>query len=116
VRADKEGTPRLITSPDDFAFFVDRSFGRLRQYAASDTIAALHLLQVMGEVAAACRRPDQIDVLRAEAARFAELAREKLDGPNGREVQERAMALQSLLSRGIGNIDARQADWLGGSG
>jgi uncharacterized membrane protein len=115
VRLDKEGTPRLITSPDDFGYFVDRSFGRLRQYAARDTIAALHLLRVLGEVAAACRRPDQIDVLRAETSRFAELALEQLDGPNGRAVQERATALQSLLSHGVGQIDARQADWLGGS-
>ena len=114
VRLDKEGTPRLITSPDDFGYFVDRSFGRLRQYAAADTIAALHLLRVVGEVAAACRRPDQIDVLRAETSRFAELAMAQLDGPNGRAVQERATALQSLLSHGVGQIDAGQADWLGG--
>ena len=53
--------------------------------------------------------------LRAEAFAFAELARERLDGANGREVQERATALQALLSRGAGAIDARQADWLGGS-
>jgi uncharacterized membrane protein len=115
VRADKDGVPRLIATPDDFAHFVDRSFGRLRQYAASDSIAGLHLLQVMGEVAAACRRPDQIDILRAEASRFAELANEQLTGPNGREFQGRATALQRLLSRGVGQIDARQADWLGGS-
>lgn len=115
VRADQNGVPRLIASPDDFGSFVDRSFGRLRQYAASDTIAGLHLLQVMGEVAAACRRPDQIDVLRAEASRFAELASDQLDGPNGRDVQARVAALQSLLSRGVGQIDAQQADWLGGS-
>ena len=115
VRLDEDGYPRLITSPDDFRFFVDRSFGRLRQYAAADTIAALHLLRVIGEVAAACRRPDQIDALRAETSRFAELAAEQLDRPNGRKVQARATALQSLLARGVGQIDARQADWLGGS-
>jgi uncharacterized membrane protein len=115
VRADKDGVPRLIARPDDFAYFVDRSFGRLRQYAASDSIAGLHLLQVMGEVAAACRRPDQIDILRAEATRFAELANEQLTGANARELQERATALLRLLSRGVGQIDVRQADWLGGS-
>lgn len=115
VRLDPEGVARLIAFPDDFGFFVDRSFGRLRQYAAADTIAALHLLRVIGEVAASCRRPVQVDRLRGEAARFAELARERLDGPSGREVQERAEALQNLLSRGVGAIDARQAAWLGGS-
>ena len=115
VRVDEDGTPRLIASTDDFAFFVDRSFGHLREYAANDTIAGLHLLQVIGEVAASCRRPDQIDVLRAEAVRFAELARTALSGPNGRAVQDRAADLQHLMSRGAGRIDAGQAEWLGGS-
>jgi uncharacterized membrane protein len=115
VRSDNEGTPRLITSADNFGYFVDRSFSRLRQYAARDTITALHLLRVLGEVAAACRRPDQIELLRAETSRFAEVAAEQLDGPNAREVQARATALQSLFSRGVGQIDSQQADWLGGS-
>ena len=115
VRLDKDGAARVITFPDDFDFFVERSFGRLRQYAATDTIAALHFLRVLGEIAGACRRPDQIDTLRTEVSRFAELAQVQLEGPNGREVQERGAALQALLARGVGQIDARQAEWLGGS-
>jgi uncharacterized membrane protein len=115
VREDKQGTPRIIAAPDDFAFFVERSFGRIRQYAAADTIAGLHILRVLGEVAAACRRPDQIDLLRAEAQRFAELAATRLEAANARQVAERAGALQQLLSRGVGRIDAEQANWLGGS-
>lgn len=115
VRADQDGVPRIIAAPDDFAFFVDRSFGRLREYVAADTIAALHFLRVVGEVAAACRCPDQIDLLRLEAIRLDELAAAQLDGPNARAVAERSAALQQLLSRGVGRIDAQQASWLGGS-
>lgn len=115
IRTDDDGVPRVIAAPDDFAFFVDRSFGRLRDYAASDKIAGLHFLQVIGEVAAACRKPDQIDTLRAEAARLAELAADKLEGPSARELADRAARLQQMLSHGVGDIDAEQADWLGGS-
>lgn len=115
VRTDSDGHPRLIACPDDFAYFLDRSFGQLAQYVAGDTIASLHLLRVLGEVAAACRQPDQIDLIRAEAFRFAELAAMKLEGANARSVARRATDLQQLLSRGAGNIDLAQADWLGGS-
>lgn len=115
VRSDDTGTPRLIAIPDDFRSFVARSFSRLRQYVATDTIAALHFLRVIGEVGAACREADQLDALRTEVSRFAELAKEKLAGLNCRSVQERCEALKRLLSLGVGEIDSRQADWLGGS-
>jgi uncharacterized membrane protein len=115
VRQDKDGTARLIAEPDSFAFFIDRGFGRLRQYAAPDVIAALHWLRVVGEVAASCRTPDQIDVLRRQAALFREQAEASLDGPDARQVSERAQALQALLARGVGRIDTAQTEWLGGS-
>ena len=115
VRHGEDGKPRLIAEPDSFAFFVDRGFGRLRQYAAADVIAGLHWLRVVGEVAAACRTPDQIEVLRQEAALFREQAAASLDGPDARQVDQRAEALQALLARGAGGIDAAQTEWLGGS-
>ena len=115
VRYDEDGAPRLIAEPDSFAFFVDRGFGRLRQYASADVIAALHWLRVVGEVAASCRTADQIGVLQSEAALFREQAEASLDGPDAREVNERAEALQALLARGVGSIDAAQTGWLGGS-
>ena len=115
VRYDQEGKPRLVAEADSFAFYVDRSFGRLRQYTAADVIAALHWIRVVGEVAASCRTPNQIDVLRKEAALFREQADASLDGPDARQVSERAQALQDLLARGVGWVDAAQAEWLGGS-
>ena len=115
VREDEDGTPRLIARPDSFAFFVDRGFGQLRQYAASDVIAALHWLQVVGEVAASCRTPDQIDVLRRQAALFREQAATALNGPDARAVDQRAAELQALLARGVGAINTAQTEWLGGS-
>jgi uncharacterized membrane protein len=114
VRTDEDGVPRLIASPDSFAFFVDRGFGRLRAYAAKDPIAALHWLRVVGEAAAACRTPEQIGVLRTESTRFLEAASAALDGPDHLAVEERGSALQALLARGVRGIDAAQMGWLGG--
>ncbi|HVF83278.1 MAG TPA: DUF2254 domain-containing protein [Sphingomicrobium sp.] len=115
VRQDDTGVARLIADPDSFAFFVDRGFGRLRQYASADVIAALHWLRVVGELAASCRTPDQINVLQKEATLFREQAAASLGGPDGRKVDQRAEELQALLARGIRKIDAAQTDWLGGS-
>ena len=114
VRLGEDGEARLVAAPDDFAFFVARSFGRIRSYAARDPLAGLHLLRVMGEVGAACRTPRQVEILRAEAARFAELAAIALGGPSARAVAARAGELQALLARGPDGIGAGQADWLGG--
>ncbi|WP_300975176.1 DUF2254 domain-containing protein [Sphingomonas sp. LHG3406-1] len=115
VRHDGDGKPRLVAEADSFAFYVDRAFGRLRQYAAADVIAALHWIRVVGELAATCRTPDQIDVLCRQSALFRDQAAASLEGPNSLEVSRRALALQALLERGAGAIDSAQIDWLGGS-
>lgn len=105
TRADEDGKPRLIASPDTFAHFIDKGFGQLRQYVATDRIASLHLLHVLGEVAAACRCAAQIDAIRAEAARFAAMADASLNRPSASTVMAKADALQTLLLKGAGNIE-----------
>jgi len=115
VRVDNGGVARVISLPVNFARFVELSFGRLRHYVAADMIAALHLLSVIGEVAAECRRPDQVDVLRDEVARFAGMVERKLEGADLHAVQRRVAELQALLARGPDDIHEGQAEWLGGS-
>lgn len=115
VRQDHDGTARLIAEPDSFAFFIDHGFGRLRQYAAKDVIAGLHWFRVVGEIAATCRTPDQISVLRNEAALFREQAAASLEGPDARRVEQCAHDLQALLAHDLGDIDAVQVSRLGGS-
>ena len=115
VRIDDDGVARVIALPIDFARFVELSFGRLRHYVAADMIAALHLLRVIGEVAAECRRPDQVDALRDELARFAGMVERKLEGADLHAVQRCTTELQALLGRGLDGIREGQAEWLGGS-
>lgn len=115
VRLDKGGVPRLIARPNDFSFFMRRSFGRLRPYVSGDELAALRFLSVVGELRTSCRSPDQIDVLRAEVALFAEQAGHDLAGPAKRVVEQRAEELQALLARGIDETGAGHLDWVGGT-
>ncbi len=75
-------------------------------------IAALHLLRVIGEVAAACRQPDYAATLLSEVARFAGLVERKLEGADLHAVQRRTTELQTLLGRGLDGISEGQAEWL----
>jgi uncharacterized membrane protein len=115
IRYDKDGKARLITEGDSFELFVEQSFGRLRQYAASDVIASLHWLAVVWDIASACHDRDQVDILHKETVSFREQAAASLDGPNSRCVAERAQALLALLEGGSEAIDVEQTGWLGGS-
>ena len=114
-RVDADGRVRVIALPDRFDDYVERAFGRLRQYAARDMNAALHLLRTFGEVAAGCRTSAQTAVLAAEAERLAGMAEDALNGAARARVLERASELGALLAAGPGAIDERQAEWLGGT-
>jgi uncharacterized membrane protein len=115
LRVDDEGKVRVVALPDGFAEYVERAFGRLRQYAARDMNAALHLLRTLGEVAAGCCTHEQTTILAVEAERLAEMSESELSGAALSRVQERARALCRLVAGGPGTVDERQAEWLGGS-
>lgn len=100
VRLDDQGTPRLVVTADSFDHFVEQGFGRMRQYAAGDRIAALHWLKVVGDLSDSCSRPNQIDALRREVGRFAEQSGLALDGPDARDVAACAQEVQARLSAG----------------
>lgn len=98
IRVDDSGTTRVISRVESFGTFVDNGFGKLRDYAARDAIASLHMLKVLGDVAASCLTPGQTDLLRTEAARLRELAGEEIKGESSRAVQDRAAMLIAQLS------------------
>ncbi|MEO7178106.1 MAG: DUF2254 domain-containing protein [Allosphingosinicella sp.] len=114
-RTDEDGKVRVLALPDDFAEYMERSFGQLRQYLAGDVNAALHALRTLGEVAAGCSEPAQIAVLTKEAACLAEAAANALAEPERGRVEARAKSLALLLSAGPQGIAERQAEWLGGT-
>ena len=114
-RVGEDGKIRVIALPDGFAQYVERAFGRLRQYAGRDMNAALHVLRTLGEVAAGCSTKEQLAVLAAEAERLLTLAETDLHGAALLHVRKRAEELQRLLSLPPGQIGERQAAWLGGT-
>lgn len=99
-RVDEDGTVRVIAHPDSFADYVERAFGRMRQYAAGDMIAARHVIDTMAEVAGACVARDQLRALVDEADRLVALAEEQLSGASLDAVREAAERLKKRLPDG----------------
>ena len=97
LRVDDHGNLRVIAHPVTFASFMDRSFGALAQYCATDMIAALRFLDALGEVSLECDQPDRRAVVRDHADRLVELATEGLGGVNLARVRARADALRRAL-------------------
>ncbi len=97
LRVDDEGALRVIAHPVTFASFMDRSFGALAQYCATDMIAAMRYLNALGEVSLECDQPDRRAVVRDYADKLVELAAEGLSGFNLARVRERADELRRAL-------------------
>lgn len=78
-RSDENRIVRVIAFPDDFDRFMDRGFGRLRQYVAGDVIACEHMLTVLGVVLGDCRTVEQRAACSHQAMRLIDAACAKLD-------------------------------------
>ena len=116
LRVDDDGALRVIAHPETFAGFVERGFGALVQYAASDMIAGLRFLRALGEVALGCDDPGRLALLAKQADQLEELAREKLIGVNLARVADRAAALRRALAEPDVRRALRDSDaWLGGT-
>ncbi|SFJ00187.1 Uncharacterized membrane protein [Sphingomonas sp. NFR04] len=100
-RRDEAGTVRVIAPPLNFAALLDRSFGALLQHAGTSTIAALHYLQTLGEIAADCDNADRRALLVQWVERMERRAGDVLADHDARRVSEAA----SALSRSLVNDD-----------
>ncbi|CAN5146849.1 DUF2254 domain-containing protein [soil metagenome] len=116
LRVDEDGALRVITHPQTFEQFLQRSFGALSQYCASDTIAALRFLRALGEVAADCDDADRLTSISEAARDFEVLVKGSLMGPNLERVEERHGQLQRALKQADYKRRLRDsAAWLGGT-
>ena len=88
-RVDPNGVVRVISLPHSFDEFVARGFGRVRQYVARDTSAAVHALASLAAVADLCRSSDLRQVLWAEASKLLSLAEQELQGPSLEPVSDK---------------------------
>ena len=84
---------RVQPIPDDFAHFVQRSFGALRSSAAANPIAAKVFLERLSGVKEGATSKARCDMLVAEARALAEMSELKLEGPALAEVRDRMQSL-----------------------
>jgi uncharacterized membrane protein len=88
-RVDENGMIRVIAVPQSYAGFLERSFGRMRQYVAGDVNASIHAFDSLTIIGVQCRSSDLKRSLAAEAAKLLLLAEYKLQGPLLDEVRRR---------------------------
>ena len=116
LRVDDDGALRVIAHPVTFDSLVDRGFGALVQYCATDMVAALGYIRALGEVSLDCDDPDRLATLRRYLDRLAELAGEELGGFNLARVRERADELRQALTKPDYKRRLRDSTaWLGGT-
>jgi len=116
LRVDDEGALRLIAHPVNFETLVDRSFGALAQYCASDMVAGLRYVRALGEVALECDEADRIVTIGIYADRFDKLAGDALNGFNRTRVRDRVAELRRALAEPDYKRQLRDSTaWLGGT-
>ncbi len=93
-RRDESGAIRLWTVPQSFADFIERGFGRMRQYVSRDMNAALAALDTLAAVSARCGSAERMKIVSLEADRLLELAAIELQGPLLERVQKRHRELR----------------------
>lgn len=97
LRRDGAGMVRVIAHPLDFAALLERSFGALLQHAGTSTIAALHYLHTLGEIAADCDNADRRALLARWVDRIAFKANEALLDHDARRVVAAARAVRATI-------------------
>ncbi|RDE04401.1 DUF2254 domain-containing protein [Sphingomonas aracearum] len=116
LRADEDGTLRVIAHPVSFAGFVDRAFGALAQYASADALAGKRFIAALGDVALGCDAPARLGVLRGQTRAFRDLADRALVGASRDAVLARADVLLRALAEPDHKRRLRDGQaWMGGS-
>ncbi|RZF60675.1 DUF2254 domain-containing protein [Sphingomonas populi] len=98
LRRDEDGALRIIAHPLDFETLLDRSFGALLQHAAANTVAALHFLQTLGEIASDCAPPARRAALARWIERLDEKASDTLADHDADRVAEKAAQMRAAIA------------------
>lgn len=98
LRHDEAGVPRILAEPVTFAGMAEAAFGAIRHYGKGDARVMARLLEVIGDAAECARTGGQRAVLREQAARTLEAARDAAPGKEDRALlQERHRAVLRAL-------------------
>ncbi|MEN3792689.1 DUF2254 domain-containing protein [Fulvimarina sp. MAC3] len=95
LRTDEDGKLRLIAPSFDFGGYLEQGFGNLRQYAASDRIASVHVLKALGDLLSVAERTSEIEALRDQKTKLLVLSRKALTDANLQAVEAEADAFDA---------------------
>ncbi len=100
ARTDEDGVVRVFAPPENFAELIERGFGRMRQYVASDMNAAAHAFDSLASVANQCENTKHVKALDEEAKKLLLLVGDELRGPSFAKVREHFCNAQQVLASG----------------
>ncbi len=88
-RRDREGRVRVMVPLTDFAVLADEAFGRLRPYVEHDRNAALHMMEVLEQVAETVERSEDRRVVLSHADALLRGTERRLEDEADREAVRR---------------------------
>ena len=116
LRVGDDDALRVIAHPETFRGFVDRSFGALAQYCATDMVASMHYIRALGEISLDCDDADRLKTIRDYVDKLEKLAEAGLTGFNLARIRDRADDLRRALAEPDYKRHLRDSTaWLGGS-
>ncbi len=87
------GEDGVYCLPDDFAHFVERSFGAMRASAAANDLASKLYVDALGSVMLIAEKNGRVEPCRMQVRKLVEQARDILTGPALYELEKRGAAL-----------------------
>ena len=98
-RLDGQGRFRVLAPIGSLEMHLERGFGRLRPYAASDVNAAAHFVSRLRSLASKCRSAEQLQALSHEVEALSALATLELAGPSRDAVGEEVARARAELAK-----------------
>ena len=95
----KPGERRVIPLPDDFEHFVARGFGAMRSAVATNRTTTLVMFDTLVNAASSLDDESRKAMIRREAGRLLEQARQELRGPDLQEVEARFVVTDRALAQ-----------------
>ena len=103
-RVDRDGRLRVVAPVATFDLYVDRGFGGIRPYAATDVNAAVHMFGRLRALASACCTSRQAEALADEADALFGQAQTELQGPSLERVKAEKASTSSALAERIAEL------------
>ena len=115
-RLDEKGDLRVIAPTDTFKRHIDRGFGRLLPYAASDANVSVHILSQLAVLASDCRSSEQVETLSSEAEALFALASDQHKGVSRERLERKIASARAAFAERLSSLAGPELDVVSAKG